>query len=257
MTFVPTAYLPYVQYVTFSPTDEALIDVNGDDLGEVPIGRLPARTPTEVQEMVAKIVAWEQNVAPSGRSALLTAGGSSTIFAAINQSYANSLDTWTTAVMSVGTQGTPAVRSAILAALNAGTPLVSYVGHSSMGQWDTTPVLKWQDVATLTNAGRPNLLVQWGCWNAYYVEPNVESLSARLMRAPGVGAAATIGATTLTTEMSHLALGTLFYKQLNGTPATLGDAFHAAKVELLKNGAPKDALLGMAFLGDPAMSAPR
>jgi subtilisin-like proprotein convertase family protein len=257
MTLVPTAYLSFVQYVSFSPSDETLVDADGDSLGEVPIGRLPARTPSEVEEMVAKILAWEQNVAPSGRGALLAAGGNGSLFASINQSYANTLDTWAPTVVSVGTQGTAAVRGAVLAALNAGTPLVSYVGHSSIGQWDFTPVLTWQDIASLTNTGRPNLLVQWGCWNAYYVEPNVESLSARLMRTPGVGAAATIGATTLTTESSHMALGTLFYQKLNGTPASVGEAFHAAKVELLTSGAPKDALLGMAFLGDPAMSAPR
>jgi hypothetical protein len=257
MTLVPTAYLPYVQYVSFSPTDETLIDANGDDLGEVPIGRLPARTPSEVQEMVAKIVTWEQTVAPGGRNAFLAAGGSGSIFTLINQSYANSLDTWVPTTMGVGTHGTAAVRNAILAALNAGTPLVSYVGHSSIGQLDITPILTWQDVATLTNVGRPSLLVQWGCWNAYYVEPNVESLSARLMRAAGTGAAATIGATTLTTESSHMALGTLFYLKLNGTPASVGEAFHAAKAELLTSGAPKDALLGMALLGDPAMSVPQ
>jgi subtilisin-like proprotein convertase family protein len=259
MTFVPTAYLPFVQYVTFSPTDEALVDVDGDNVGEVPIGRLPARTPAEVQAMVAKILLWEQDVAPSGRAALLSSGASRTgnDFTALNTSYANALDTWTTTRTDVDTMGSAAVRSAVLAALNAGTPLVSYVGHSSIGQWDFTPILKWQDVATLTNAGRPNLVAQWGCWNAYYVEPSVESLSARLMRAPGAGAAAAIGATTLTSESSHLALGTRFYARLNGAPTTVGDAFRAAKIDLLGSGAPTDALLGMALLGDPAMSVPR
>ena len=149
------------------------------------------------------------------------------------------------------------MRNAILTAMNAGTPLVSFVGHSAMGQWDTTPVFKWQDVAGLTNAGRPNLVVQWGCWNAYYVEPNVESLSGRLLRTAGVGAAGAIGATTLTTDASHQALGRLFFAQLDGAPQSLGDAFRKAKLELLEHGAPKDALLGMALFADPAMTLPR
>ena len=255
MTFVPTAYLPYAEYVTYSPTDEVLVDGDGDGLGDVPIGRLPVRTPAEVQAAAAKILAWEQNVAPGGRTALL-ASGSTSAFAPIARAYADALPSWTTGLAHVHTQGTTAVRATVLAALNAGTPVVSFVGHSSIGQWDRTPLLTWADAAALTNAGRPDMVVQWGCWNAYYVEPNVDSLSAWLLRTPGVGAAAVIGATTLTTEASHMALGTLFYQQLNGSPQTLGDAFRAAKVMLLGQPGNADAILGMAFLGDPAMSAP-
>ncbi len=156
--------------------------------------------------------------------------------------------------------GTATVRQQVLDAINSGAHLVSYVGHSSMGQWDFTPILKWQDVATLTNAGLPNLFTAWGCWNSYYVEPTIESLSARLLRQPDAGAAGAIGATTLTSETSHRLLGTLFFARVNAGAATVGEAFHGAKQDLQAQGGERrgaiDAIYGMTLLGDPAMSLP-
>jgi hypothetical protein len=152
--------------------------------------------------------------------------------------------------------GAPAVRTALLNALNDGTKLVSYVGHSAMGQWDTLPLLRWQDVDGLTNAGAPNLITAWGCWNSYFVEPNIESLAARLLREPDAGAAGAIGATTLTSEPSHQALGVLFFEQVNAGASRVGDALHAAKQALAAQGGSDDAILGMTLLGDPAMSLP-
>ena len=259
VSYVPTAYLPYVQYITFSPTDEVLVDADGDLVGEVPIGRLPVRTPAELQQVVAKLKAWESNLATGGRNALLTAGASDpgASLASINRSYASSLGAWNGDLVTAEEHGAGAVRNAVLAAMNAGTPLVSFVGHSSMGQWDRTPILKWQDVAGFANAGKPNIVAQWGCWNSYYVEPGTESLSARMLITPDAGVAAAIGATTLTTDTSHQMLGNLFYVRVNEGAATIGEAFHQAKRELRTQAVAHDAILGMALLGDPAMSLPK
>jgi subtilisin-like proprotein convertase family protein len=258
VSFVPTDYKSFVQYITFSPTDETLVDADGDGVGDVPIGRLPVRTATELQAVVAKLRAWEQNLSTATLDALLASGASDEpgTLTTLNQSYASSLDTWTGTLAPVDDLGAPAVRTAVLAAMNAGTPLVSFVGHSAMGQWDFTPILRWQDVAAFTNTGKPNLVAQWGCWNSYYVEPGSESLSARMLATPDAGVAAAIGATTLTSDSSHQMLGNLFYRQVNLGAATVGEAFHNAKVELSHQAIAQDAILGMALLGDPAMSLP-
>ena len=256
VSFVPTSYLPYVQYVNYSPTDETLADTNGDGLAEVPIGRLPVRTPAELQAMVAKIVAFEGN--GSGRSALLTSGASDTVGAlpALNLAYAAKLAGWGPSLANADEVGAAAVHNAILAAINSGTPLVSFLGHSSVDAWDFNPVLRISDVTGFTNAGQPSLIAQWGCWNAYHVSPVTEALAVRMLRVPDVGAAAAIGATTLTSDASHQALGTLFFAQLDAGAATVGDAFQGAKRQLKQQGGMDDAILGMALLGDPAMRLP-
>ena len=168
-----------------------------------------------------------------------------------------SLAGWNTVLAQVDDSNSAVVRQQVLDAINAGAHMVSFVGHSSMGQWDSTPLLTWQDVAAMTNAGLPTLFTSWGCWNSYYVEPTIESLSARLLRQPDAGAAGVIGATTLTSEASHRLLGTLFFARINAGAATVGEAFHGAKQDLQSQGGAADAIYGMTLLGDPAMSVPR
>jgi len=258
ISFVPTAYLPVVPEVSFSPTDEALADFDGDRFPDVPIGRLPVRTLAELTNAIDKLYAWEAEVL-GAPEALLVAGASDGPgeLMAINDTYALALDSWSTAQANVDDLGTAAVRQETLAAMNAGVPMVSFVGHSSPSQWDFTTILHWSDVDGFTNVGRPNLVTQWGCWNSYYVEPIYECMSGRLLRAPGVGAAGTIGAATLTSDASHRRLGVLFFQQLaSAQPKRLGDAFLAAKQALRAEGGAQDAILGMALLGDPAMPLP-
>ncbi len=258
VSYVPTAYLDYAQYVSFSPSDEALVDANDDGVGEVPIGRLPVRTPAELEAVVAKLQRWEANAPELNTGALLVAGASDgdQAMTDLAESYASSLQGWETALAPVDELGVAAARDTVLEAMNLGTPLVSYVGHSSRGQWDFTPLLKWQDVAALRNADYPNLVTQWGCWNAYYVEPASESLASRLLVQPNAGAAGVIGAMTLTSEAAHQALGNAFFRQVGNGARTVGEAFHAAKREIASSGTGRDALLGMAILGDPAMTLP-
>ncbi len=73
--------------------------------------------------------------------------------------------------------GTEAVRASVLDAFAQGVPLISYVGHSAFGQWDFTPILRWQDVASLGYGGRPAVVLQWGCWNGYYASPEFDTLA--------------------------------------------------------------------------------
>ncbi len=259
ISFVPTDYRDFPPVARFSPTDESLVDRQNDGLGDVPIGRLPVRTPAELDAVVAKLYAWEAAIGTGQPSALLAAGLSDgdRALATLNETYAGSLFGWNTVLAQVDDSSAGVVQQQVLDAIDAGAHLVSYVGHSSMGQWDFTPILKWQDVAALSNAGLPNLITAWGCWNSYYVEPTIESLSARLLRQPNAGAAGTIGATTLTSETSHRLLGNLFFARVNAGANSVGEAFHGAKQDLATQGGAADAIYGMTLLGDPAMSLPR
>ena len=254
---MPTAYLPVVPDVAFSPTDEAIADLDGDFFPDVPIGRLPVRTPAELANAIDKILAWEANVVGSP-DALLVSGASDgdRALADINETYRAAIPSWPATLAPVDDLGTAAVRQMAIDGMNAGVPLVSWVGHSSASSWDFNTVLHWSDVDAFTNVGRPNLVTQWGCWNSYYVEPIYNCMSGRMMNAPGIGAAATIGASTLTSEPSHRRLGELFFQRLQFGGLRLGDAFLSAKQALRAEGAPDDAIFGMMLLGDPAMPLP-
>lgn len=258
VSYVPTDYVTVGDFIHVSPTDETLADRNRDGVADVPIGRLPVRTAGELSTLVAKIARWEANLQASSREAVFVAGASDSAFPLppLSRSYGSQLSGWQISYVNADDVGATSARGAVLAAMNAGTPLVSYVGHAAMGVWDFTPLLRWEDAAGLTNSTKPNLVTQWACWNSYYVEPTVESLSARLLRAPNGGVAGAIGAATLTSEASHRRLGELFFARVNAGAATLGEAFQGAKRDLAAAGGGQDAILGMTLLGDPAMSLP-
>lgn len=253
LSLVPTPYVE-VGIVKFTPSDELLVDFNRDGAPDVALGRIPARTPEEVAAVADKLWAWSAQP-----SALLASGGSTLPgqFPPINSDYAAALAPWSPTTLDFDAVGKDAVRAGILEAFGAqGPSLVSYVGHTSYGLWDFSRVFQWQDVANLTNTGRPVLVAQWGCWNSYHVAPDIQALSSHLILEPQVGAAGVIGATTLTSEASHQALGKTFFAALADGAATLGEAWVAAKEALLASGSPPDALYGMALFGDPATPLP-
>jgi hypothetical protein len=258
VSFVPTAYLPANQFVRFAPSDEHLADVDGDRIADVPIGRLPVRTADELSTVVAKLAQWESRA--DELSTLLVAGASdaNVLLPRVNDAYAKALAAWPWQRVEVDGLGTAAARAQLLAGVDAGVALVSFVGHSSPDRWDFQPLLSVADVADLGNFGEPALFLQWGCWNSYAYDPAYESLSSRLLLEPGVGAAGTVGATTLTADRVHDRLAVHFYRAMReGAATTLGDALREAKLRLKAEGAASDdVLLGVAILGDPASSLP-
>jgi subtilisin-like proprotein convertase family protein len=258
VSFVPTAYLPANPFVRFAPSDEHLADADGDRIADVPIGRLPVRTAAELATVVSKLVQWESRAGE--RSTLLVAGGSdgNVALSRVNGSYARTLGAWPWQRVEVDGVGTAAARAQLLAGIDGGVALVSFVGHSSPDRWDFQPLLSVADVAGLGNVGRPSLFLQWGCWNSYAYDPAYESLSSRLLLEPGVGAAGTVGATTLTADRVHDRLAVHFYRVMrDGVATTLGDALREAKLRLRAEGAASDdVLLGVAILGDPASTLP-
>ncbi len=253
LSLVPTAYVE-VGLVRFTPSDEPMVDFDGDGFPDVPIGRLPARTPAELEAVIAKQWAWSPTP-----EAVLTSGdfGGSGILATANDRYADGLAGWKAQQSDVDRIGRDAVRSGILEAFGPNGPaIVSFTGHSSFGIWDFSPLLHWSDVGSFSNSRRPSLVVQWGCWNAYFPAPDIEDMSTHLLLEPTVGAVAVIGATTLTRESSHRALGERFFLEVGAGAGTIGEAFLRAKRSLAKVGAPLDAVYGMVLLGDPALPLP-
>ena len=233
VSYVPTAYLPYVQYVSFSPTDEVLVDADDDGVGEVPIGRLPVRTPAELAAVVAKLKAWEAKRSPRPAAPRCSPPGVGSRHLARRDQplllhLARHLER---GYCDAGGDSNRRRCAAVLAAMNAGTPLVSFVGHSSMGQWDFTPILKWQDVAGSPTPASRTSYRSGGAGTATTSSRRSSRSRRRMLLTPDVGVAAAIGATTLTTEPRTAAREPLL-RPVNAGAATVGEAFHGAKQEL-------------------------
>lgn len=261
VSFVPSFYQRVNEFVAFGPTDELVVDRDGDRIPDLPIGRLPVRTQADLTALIAKMWAWQNSLAP--RQALVSAGksdaGTSSELFAINSTYETALggSDWTTVTATVDQAGTDAVRASVLDAFAQGVPLISYVGHSAFGQWDFTPILRWQDVAGLGYGGRPAVVLQWGCWNGYYASPEFDTLANHLLLQPTVGAVATVGSSNLTSTAAHQGLGSRFLARVAAGAPTVGEALLGAKRELYASDPNTlDAVWGQVLLGDPATPLP-
>jgi hypothetical protein len=153
--------------------------------------------------------------------------------------------------------GAEPTRTRLLEAINDGTALVNFVGHSSPTSWTPQAILGVKDVRELGNADCPAVVIQWACWNTYYVSPEQDGLGVALLLSPAGGAAATLGATALSGDVSQNALARHLAGELARPGVRLGAAVLAAKRALAaeRPGA-ADVQYGWTLLGDPALIMP-
>jgi len=245
LSFIPSLYAPTIGGVNFAPVDPLYTDVNNNGVPDRAIGRFPVRTQAELALMVDKALAYDANGAAP--TAVLAADRG---FQFDSDTFAAELTGWTINKMyAAGTEGS--MRASLIAALNAGPRLASFVGHSGPNNWTAAPLLLAGDAAALTNA-TPMAVTQWGCWNTYYVDPRYDTMGHKFLLSGASGAAVVTGSTTLTNSDSERALGELFMAQLAQPGTTIGGAMQRAKWELgLTNPDMVDVLLGWTILGDP------
>jgi hypothetical protein len=254
-SFIPTLYTQTANEVRFTPADALLADLDNDRIPDLPIGRFPVRTRQELEALVAKTLAYS----PHARTALFAADRKegSLSFADISDQMIAELPT----VWAVGTSTAyiddlevAGARAELLATLNQGVALTNYIGHSGPSAWSFENLFTDADAVTLTNIS-PTIALQWGCWNGYFSEPRSDTLSNRLLLNGGSGAAAAVGATTLTKVASDQAIGLRVLKHALQSGHPLGKAILLAKRDLAAEfAARKDVILGLTLLGDPALS---
>ncbi len=215
-------------------SDDWFGDFNNSGLSQVAIGRLPGQTPTDITAMVSKIVAFDQARGQAWqREALIVAdnndtGGDFETSAAQIESALP--DTFTKTSVRIGQVGGPAARASILSNLNSGKGFVNYTGHGSVSNWAAESVLTSDDVASLTNAGRPSIVVGMTCLNAFN-DVYTQSLARTLVMKPEGGAVVFWGSSALTPSFSQTGMNKALINALYGpNPApTLGDAIRRAK----------------------------
>jgi hypothetical protein len=259
MSFIPTLYAETGDIVAVAPVDPLFGDVDGDRVPDLALGRFPVRTSAELDTLVAKTLAY--NSKDYGRTALLAADklDLQASFTGISDGFLAQLpEGWTSQRAYLDQLPLADARAAVQDRINAGVALTSYVGHSSYTDWSFSGLFKVADARALTNAGRPTVVVQWGCWNSYYVLPNYNTLGHQLLVAGDRGAAAVLGAATLTETTSDRALGDLVTPYLAQPGMSIGQALYLAKAQLgITQPDRVDVLLGWTLLGDPTLMVDR
>lgn len=258
LSFIPSLYAATDELIDHAPVDPLFGDLNRDGTIDVPVGRLPVRTGSELAGIIAKVQEFESK--DYGNTILAATdkydADQSVSFKALSDQLLQPLDgTWTITHADVETMGLAAAKQKVKDTLNEGTAYAQYFGHSSQTLWSFDRLLQASDVGNLLNQGRPALVAQWGCWNNYVVDPQVSTMGSALLTAQDRGAAAVLGASTWTSTASDLALGNYFLPLVTQPGWTVGDVLLGAKRSLAsaQPGQHQSVQWGWTLLGDPLL----
>jgi hypothetical protein len=149
-------------------------------------------------------------------------------------------------------------KSAIIAAIERGMLLVSYIGHSSYWQWAIDNLFNIADIPPLENGARLPFVLSITCFTGYFHHPERPALDEAFVTQSGGGAIGAFSPTGLGVATGHDLLHKGFYRAVFGDGILgLGEATLAAKVYLYERaGDPVFLHLVDTFvlLGEPAVS---
>lgn len=209
--FVPTKLI--VTAYSKTSSDDALAEFNGDGLAALAIGRLPARTAQEAQQMISKIL----NYAPSAnaQNALFVADyRPDYCFSCENDALRPYLpQSLNVQAINKNDATSDVVRSRIVDALNAGPLVMNYSGHGSFDSLDAN-ILTTSDAAKLNNGTRLPLVTMMTCLTGYFQDPSYDCLAESLLKAQNGGAIAVWASSGLTVPTSQTVMNTALYRAL-------------------------------------------
>jgi hypothetical protein len=260
--FVPTWIFDAAE-VGQTANDTWFAQVAGAGPPFLAIGRLPARSTTEVQTMVAKILAYEAAPSDAWRSRTLFVADLVALHVAVS-------DYWT-GLVPLGYEvqrvyaasyppGSPTTD--IIAAVNQGRFLVTYMGHGNTDRWGTWSggrIFDVTNIPSLTSSPRLPFVLTANCFNGFFTQPFTEATMAEtLVRQAGGGAIAAWSPTALGSpgEQSQL-FSYLYDVLLNGAPPTLGAATLQAKQKGYAQALPAELMETFILFGDPALRLQR
>ena len=176
-------------------SDTALADNAGEGFGDhLAIGRLPAQTPDELATMVAKVLAYTDDMPIEQYTSLWVRGrDDGTSFVSREQELRARLPATVSAQsIALGAQSSDTWHRDLETPLG----LVHYLGHGSVGVWDGD-ALSNTDIATLNAQGRRPLVISLSCLNGFFHDVYSESLAEAFLRSPH-GATAVFASSALT-----------------------------------------------------------
>jgi hypothetical protein len=221
---------------TFSDNWFVAIDGPDDILPDMFIGRLTARTTSQADDMVDKIISYEQNPpdASWNRNVLLVADDE-TPFEAISEQLADRLPYYYTANKVYASDYPPGDPTIDIAnQINNGSLLVNYAGHGGVdiwGRWSGGYIFnRYPNVTSLNNTGKLPMVTAANCLNGYFTGSKI-SMADEFLRLKNKGAVAVWAATSLGYASGHRELMREFYEAIfQDDLYAMGTATTAAKI---------------------------
>ncbi len=259
MSFMPSLYVQTSDRIYHAPSDAKYADVDGDDIPDVAIGRMIPRTTQEWANSVTKTLQYASHPNPNSIVFAVDeadSAGQYSFSADADETIAELPDAWQGNITRayIDELGIAGARSMLLDALNDGQAVAGMFGHSGARDWTFSGLFKADDAGSLTNAGSPTVITQWGCWNTYYVAATEDTLAHEFLLNDLNGAAAVLGASTLTQADHERELAKQVYPRMFEAGKPVGQAvLEAKRAHALTYSDELDVILGWNLLGDPAL----
>ncbi len=248
--WVPTAWVNTAEMETAS--DDALADFDGDGVADLAIGRLPVRSVTEADNVVAKLAAYETATGSwRSQSLVVTDHPGDFDFAGASQPVIRQLGSaMTVTALSAGMTPFDEARRQLHELFGTGQLLVTYMGHGSIERWQAQGLLTTSSIHELTNGPHLPVVLSMTCLNGFFHDLYTESLAEALIRAPQGGAVAVWASSGLTRPTAQTDMQqTLVTHLLSDERPTLGEAIRAAKISITD----ADVRQTWILLGDPTL----
>lgn len=231
------------------------------------IGRLSAQRPEEADLLVDKIIQYEQpqraDHSAQWRPVVLHVADRGPLFAQVMAQLALQIPASYTVTQIYASDylddPVASLSADIVAAINRGSTLVTYMGHGQYGSWGRSNndfMFDLADVAALHNDGQLPVVLVANCLNGFFAGSQATpSLAEALQRQRAGGAIAVWAPSGLGYPADHLHLLRTFYRAIFAPRRpTLGVATMIAKGALFNRGADGRELIDTYILfGDPAL----
>lgn len=261
--FIPPYLADVDPWLRETAADNRYVTVAGNDnLADLFLGRIPARSLSDVENVVAKILSYEAT--PSNADWL-----NKLLFIADDPDASGDFPWLSNEVVEIlpptvddqqlyytPNSNLTNFRADIVNQINSGQFLVNYVGHAGIDVWADPAVFNPQSVASLSNTSLP-LMLSLSCYAGHYQQNDLESLAEMLVLQPEHGAVGMWAASGLGIAHGHDYLNRGFVNSIiNDGWRLVGPATIQGKLDLAAANISPDLLDTFTFFGDPALRLP-
>ncbi|MBI1745553.1 MAG: hypothetical protein HYR55_03085 [Acidobacteria bacterium] len=286
--YIPTFLQDYFYGQT--PSDYWFVPQRGSPFSWplIAIGRFPAKTGTEVDTMVNKVINYKKPTSVAwNKNALFVAADTfdtnsenliNNIGNTLNLNmFRNYYSTTAASTLSITYfSDSNLMASSIINNINSGAVITNYVGHGSVEIWGnganqsiTNPFFNSSYAKNLNNSNQLTFLITLDCLNGYfagfgeglynpiYGRNNPYSLSEVILNSTSGGAIASFSPTGQGYTSNHITLATALYQSLLvNSPPSVGQAIQQAERTVLLSGSASsqdfETVQIFVLLGDPA-----
>lgn len=238
-------------------SDVGFVQINDDPWPDLPIGRFPARTPAQIESIVEKILAYEQNQGAFSQ-VMAIADGQEASFRQDAQTFLDLFPPEYPGELFAPQAGEASANRQTIELLGQDHLLVAYFGHGSVSMWGKDRLFTVDDVSALPATEQLPVVINMTCLTGLFTHPEVESLAEALLWQPGAGAVAVLAPSSLTLPADQSFLSQPFARALVAEPGlTLGELHQSARRQVvLDSPGAFDVMQTFMLFGDPALKLP-